>query len=121
MPGPPVARIRLILLWCIRYCDFSTVGASIQPMISFGAPASTAASRRIFAAAIVLFAARGCGEKIIPFLVFRLIRALNIAVEVGLVVGIIPAITPMGSAILRIPADRSSSIIPQVFSSLYLL
>ena len=34
-----------------------------------------------------------------PFLVLRAIRVLKIAVEVGLVVGITAAITPMGSAI----------------------
>lgn len=36
---------------------------------------------------------------IIPFLVFKAIRVLKMAVEVGLVVGITAAITPIGSAI----------------------
>ena len=67
------------------------------------APAATAASRTIFAASIVLFLARGWGLMMIPFLVFKLIKVLKIAVEVGLVVGITAAITPMGSAIFIVP------------------
>ena len=47
-----------------------------------GAPASTAASRTILAAAAVEFFALGCGEIMIPFLVLRAIRVLKIAVEV---------------------------------------
>ena len=50
-----------------------------------------------------------------PFRVFREISALNIAVEVGLVVGMTAAITPIGSAIFCIPYALSSSITPQVF------
>ena len=42
---------------------------------------------------------------------------MNIAVEVGFVVGIIPAKTPIGSAILVIPNESSFSITPQVFKS----
>ena len=64
-----------------------------------GAPASTAASSTTFAASIVLFLALGCGDIIIPFLVFSASKVLKIAVEVGLVVGITAAITPIGSAI----------------------
>ena len=39
----------------------------------------------------------------IPFLVFNAINVLNIAVDVGFVVGITAAITPIGSAIFLIP------------------
>jgi hypothetical protein len=56
-----------------------------------------------------------------PFLVFKQMSVLNIAVDVGFVVGMTAAITPIGSAILFIPKEASSSITPQVFSSLYLL
>ena len=83
-------------------------------MIPSGAPAATAASRTTFAAAIVDFLALGCGLIMIPFLVFKEIRVLNIAVEVGLVVGITAAITPIGSAIFLTPKALSSSITPQV-------
>ncbi len=48
-------------------------GTSIQPMIPSGAPAFTAASKTILAAAIVQSFARGCGEIIIPLRVFKLI------------------------------------------------
>ena len=75
-------------------------GSSIQPIILAGAPASTADSRTILAASTVHLFARGCGEKMMAFLVFRARRDLNIVVEVGLVTGTIPAIIPIGSAIL---------------------
>ena len=86
-----------------------------------GAPALTAASRQSLTAAIVDLFALGWGEKTIAFLVFKAIKHLNIAVEVGFVVGIIPAKTPRGSAILVIPKASSFSITPQVLASLYLL
>jgi hypothetical protein len=50
--------------------------------------------------------------------VFRLISDLKIAVEVGLVVGTIPQIMPIGSAIVIVPKVSSSDRTPQVFSSL---
>ena len=94
---------------------------SIQPIISLGAPAFTAASKTIRAASIVLFVARGCGENTIAFLVFKEIRDLKITVEVGFVVGIIPASIPKGSATVLIPFSISSLIIPHVFAFLCLL
>ena len=99
----------------------SNDGTSIQPIISSGAPALTAASKTNLAAVIVQFFALGCGEKMIPFLVFSAINALNIAVEVGFVVGITPAITPKGSATILIPFALSSLIMPQVLACLCLL
>ena len=101
MPGPPVARI--ISASCIRVLVISKDGTSIQPMMFSGAPALTAASSTIFAAAIVLFFARGWGEMMIAFLVFKQISDLKIAVEVGLVVGMPAATTPIGSAIRMVP------------------
>ena len=50
--------------------------------------------------------------------VLRVSKALKIAVDVGLVVGMIPHRTPIGSAIFLIPNALSSSSIPQVFVSL---
>ncbi len=47
--------------------------------------------------------------------VFRLISDLKIAVEVGLVVGTIPQIIPIGSAIVMVPKVSSSDRTPQVF------
>ena len=46
---------------------------------------------------------------------------LKIAVDVGFVVGITAATTPIGAAIFCIPPATSSSTIPQVFVFLYLL
>ena len=52
---------------------------------------------------MVDFLALGCGLIIIPFLVFKDINVLKIAVDVGFVVGITAAITPIGSATFLIP------------------
>ena len=65
-------------------------------MIPSGAPALTAASSTTLAAAIVLPLALGCGLMMIPFLVFNEMSVLKIAVDVGLVVGITAATTPIG-------------------------
>ena len=101
IPGPPVANI--ISADCINKFVNSNDGTSIHDIIPSGAPAFTAASNTIFAAAIVDCFALGCGLIIIPFLVFNDINVLNIAVDVGFVVGITAAITPIGSAIFLIP------------------
>ena len=61
------------------------------------------ANKTFIAAAIVEFLALGCGLIIIPFLVFKEIKVLKIAVEVGFVVGITAATKPIGSAIFLIP------------------
>ena len=84
-------------------------------MMPLGAPAATAASRTTLAAAIVLFLALGWGLIMIPFLVLRQISVLNIAVDVGFVVGITAATTPIGSATFIVPKALSSSIMSQVF------
>ena len=101
MPGPPVAKIRLMCGWCISALESGMVGFSIQPIMPSGAPAATAASNTILAAAMVHFLARGWGENTIPLRVLRASKLLKIAVAVGLVVGTTPAITPIGSATLR--------------------
>ncbi len=77
--------------------DNSTVGSSIQPIISSGAPAAIAAFRIILAASTVHFLDLGWGEKIIALRVFKAINALKIVVAVGLVTGTIPATIPTGS------------------------
>ena len=51
----------------------------------------------------------------IAFLVFKQIKVLKIAVEVGFVVGITAATNPIGSATFLIPNAGSSSITPHVF------
>ena len=99
----------------------SSEGTSIHRIMPSGAPAFTAASSTTRAASMVDFFARGWGLKIMPLRVFRQISALKIAVEVGFVVGITAATTPMGSAIFFMPAALSSSITPQVRVSRYAL
>ena len=74
--------------------------------------------RKTFAAAIVAFLALGCGLIIIAFLVFKAINVLNIAVDVGFVVGITAATKPIGSASFLIPNALSSSTTPHVLVSL---
>ena len=83
-------------------------------MIPSGAPAFTAASRTTLAAAIVDALAAGCGLMMIAFLVFKQISVLKIAVDVGFVVGITAATSPIGSAIFLIPNALSSSTTPHV-------
>ena len=119
IPGPPVAKI--VSTDCINIFVNSNDGTSIHAIIPSGAPAFTAASNTIFAASIVDFLALGCGLIIIPFLVFKHIKALKIAVDVGFVVGITAPITPIGSNTFFIPYCSSSSTTPHVFSFLYLL
>ena len=119
IPGPPVARMMSDSL--ITVFVSSSDGTSIHPMIPSGAPAFTAASRTTFAAAIVQAFALGWGLIMMAFLVFRQISVLKIAVEVGFVVGITAATSPIGSATFFIPYAVSSSITPQVFVSLYAL
>jgi len=47
--------------------------------------------------------ARGCGLMRMPLRVFSAISVLKIAVEVGFVVGMTAAMTPMGSAMRLMP------------------
>ena len=57
----------------------------------------------------------------IPLRVLSASRHLNIAVDVGFVVGMTAQITPSGSAIFFMPIALSSSMTPQVFTFLYAL
>ena len=116
MPGPPVARMMSASF--MRKFVFGSDGASTQPMMPSGAPAFTAASRTIFAAAIVEFLARGWGLMTMPLRVFSARRHLKMAVDVGLVVGITAPTTPMGSATFWMPAASSVSMTPHVWVSL---
>ena len=79
-----------------------------------GAPAAMAASRTTRAASAEDRCAAGWKAKMIGLRVFSAIRLLKIAVEVGLVTGVIPQITPTGSAISTIPFSSSRLITPTV-------
>ncbi len=119
MPGPPVARMMSASFMTVLVS--SNDGTSIQPIMPSGAPAFTAASNTIFAAAIVQAFAAGCGLIMMALRVFKQINVLKMAVEVGFVVGMTAATRPIGSATFLIPNAASSSITPHVFVSLYAL
>ena len=55
-------------------------------------------------------------QMMIGFLVFSEMRILNIAVDVGFVTGVIPRMTPRGSAYSSIPVSGESLMSPTVFS-----
>mmetsp|Transcript_39773 Transcript_39773/g.78398 ORF Transcript_39773/g.78398 Transcript_39773/m.78398 type:complete len:217 (-) Transcript_39773:471-1121(-) len=118
IPGPPVARIRLIFGCRIRAADRAAEGVVTHVTMPSGAPAFTAASCTILHASAVHFFALGWGQKMMPLRVLSARRDLKIAVEVGLVVGVTPATSPTGSATLMNPKLRSSSTTPQVCVSL---
>ncbi len=101
IPGPPVANMVSTLV--ISRFVSSSEGTSIQLIIPSGAPAATAASYTVLAAAIVEFFALGWGLMIQPLRVLRHISVLKMAVEVGFVVGMTAPIIPIGSAILVTP------------------
>ena len=84
--------------WFIRAEVASIEGCSIHWMQFSGAPAATAASRRMRAAAEEDFWAEGWKPKMMGLRALIHIRALNIVVEVGLVTGVTPATIPTGSA-----------------------
>ena len=116
MPGPPVARMRSASLMTVFV--ISSEGMSIQAMMFSGAPAATAASSTMRAAIIVEFFAFGWGLMTMPLRVLSASSDLNIAVEVGFVVGMTAAMTPTGSATFCVPNALSSSMTPQVLTSL---
>src|SRR5207249_11574806 len=73
--------------------------SSMQPMASAGSPARTAASRITLATSTTQRVADGCGLSTIELHDLMAIRILKIAVEVGLVEGMMAATTPRGEAI----------------------
>ena len=114
MALPPVARIVATPSWFIRALVASIEGWVIHCTQFSGAPAAIAASRTIRAAWADDSWADGWKAKTIGFRVFKEINALKIAVEVGLVVGVIPQTTPTGSAIRVKPVTSSSEMTPTV-------
>ena len=79
-----------------------------------GAPAAIAASRTTVAAGAEHCWAPGWNAKMIGLRVFSAIRLLKMAVEVGFVTGVMPQITPTGSAISMMPEISSLLITPTV-------
>jgi hypothetical protein len=82
--------------------DMSMEGFSIHEIVPGGAPAASAASATILAAAIVDLRARGWGQSTSVLRVLRHSSALKMVVEVGLVVGTMPGWGRGGSAVLGV-------------------
>src|SRR5271166_5733705 len=85
-------------LWCIRYLLSSNVCSCRQVKTPSGAPYFTAVSYMIRTASKQHFPALGCGLKITALRVLIAMMHLNNTVDVGLVLGVMEKITPMGSA-----------------------
>src|SRR5882724_12992960 len=96
---PPVARMTAVCLCFIKASVPSIVAVVMQPMASAGKPSLTPASRMTRALSLIQRAADGWGDNTTAFRDLIAIKILKIAVEVGLVEGMIPATTPRGLAI----------------------
>src|SRR4030095_1781253 len=96
---PPVARMTAVILCFIKASVPSMVAVVMQLTASAGKPSFTAASRIALTVLLMQRAADGCGDSTIAFRDLIAIKILKIAVEVGLVEGMIPATTPRGLAI----------------------
>ncbi len=114
---PPVARMSATPGWFMSSAVAASDGCSTHWMQCSGAPAATAASRTIFAAATELAWADGWKAKMIGLRVFSAMSDLKIAVEVGLVTGVSAQTTPTGSAISTMPWRSSRATMPTVFRS----
>src|SRR4029079_18196796 len=115
MAFPPGARISATPSWFISRLVASSDGVSTHWMQFSGAPAAIAASRTILAAATDDSWALGWKPKMIGLRVLMAMSDLKIAVDVGLVTGVMPAITPTGSAISVMPRMGSWLMTPTVF------
>ena len=112
---PPVARISATPGCCISAVVAAIDGCSTHWMQSLGAPAATAASRTTRAAATDELCALGWNAKMIGLRVLSAMSALKIVVDVGLVTGVTPQITPTGSAISVMPVSSSCEMTPTDF------
>ena len=105
MALPPVARMSATPGWFMSSFVASSEGTSTHWMQFSGAPAAMAASRTTRAAATEDCWALGWKPKMMGLRVLSAMSDLKIAVEVGLVTGVMPATTPTGSAISVMPSD----------------
>ena len=85
------------------------VAVVMQPIASAGSPSLIATSRITRTVSLIQRAAEGWGESTIAFRDLMAIRILKIAVEVGLVEGMIPATTPRGLAISTTSFDSETT------------
>jgi len=115
MPEPPVAIIKSQAF--IKAWEFSRVTSSKIWIRSSGAPKAPIALRIRLTVSVVVLAARGAAETMMAFLPLMASMKLPRGVTVGLVAGVIHAITPTGWATSMIPVFLFSPIIPTDFLS----
>src|SRR5215216_8170192 len=99
MSEPPVARITATYLCFINSCVPGSVTFVIQEISPLGIPARSPASAMIRIVSAQHFAANGCGATTIAFFALTEINVLYIVVDVGFVLGVNAATTPIGQAI----------------------
>src|SRR5215217_4277928 len=92
-------------------CRLTLVMQEIRP---FGIPARSPASAIMRIVSAQHFAAKGWGATTIAFFAFTEIRVLYIVVDVGLVLGVKAATTPIGQAISYVCFCESLRITPTV-------
>src|SRR5918996_5607915 len=96
---PPVARIKATYLCFINSCVPCKETLVIQEIKPLGMPARSPASAMMRMVSAQQFFAKGCGAMMIAFFALTAINVLNIVVEVGFVLGVSAATTPIGQAI----------------------
>src|SRR5512138_2454024 len=99
MSEPPVARINATYLCFINSCVPCRETLVMQEIKPFGMPARSPASAMMRMVSAQHFAAKGCGAMMMAFFAFTAIRVLYMVVEVGFVLGVSAATTPIGQAI----------------------
>src|SRR4026208_1711480 len=99
MSETPAARMTATYLCFINSCAAGNVIPLMQLTRPFGMPARSPASAMMRAVSTQHFAANGCGATTMAFRALTEIRILYITVDVGLVLGVNAATTPIGQAI----------------------
>src|SRR5574341_1447946 len=118
MSEPPVARMTATYLCFINSCVPGRVTFVMQETSPFGIPARSPASAMMRAVSAQHFAANGCGATTIAFLALTEINILYMTVEVGFVLGVNAATTPIGQAMSYVRFWGSLRITPTVGISL---
>src|ERR1044071_6920263 len=96
---PPVARMTAVRLCFISASAPASDVAAMQPTATAGSPSLISASRMTRAVSLMHLAAEGCGERTMELRDLTAMRILKMAVEVGLVEGLMPGTQPRGLAV----------------------
>src|SRR5512139_2974509 len=114
MSEPPVARIKATYLCFINSCVPCKETLVMLETSPFGMPARSPASAMMRTVSAQHLAAKGCGAIMIAFLALTEINVLYIVVEVGFVLGVNAATTPIGQAMSYVCFCGSLRITPTV-------